>query len=45
MRRALRNSLLPLLALVAVAAQSARPAKEEAARREIEQAEKSRAAE
>jgi murein hydrolase activator len=45
MRRALRNSLLPLIAMVAVAAQSARPAKEDATRRAVEQAERSRAAE
>ena len=45
MWRALRNSLFPLVALTAVAAQSAHPTKEDAARREMEQAEKARAAE
>src|SRR5476649_1207337 len=42
MRRALRSSLLPL---IAVATSPARPAKEDVARRAIEQAERTRAAE
>src|SRR5271166_115557 len=45
MRRARRSSLLALIALIAVAAQQARPTKEDAARREMEQAERVRAAE
>jgi murein hydrolase activator len=45
MRRALRNSLLPLIALIAVAAHPARPTKEDAARHAMEQAERARAAE
>jgi murein hydrolase activator len=45
MRRALQNSLLPLIALIAVAASPARPTKEDVARRAIEQAERTRAAE
>ena len=45
MRRALRNSLLPLIALIAVAASPARPTKEDVARRAMEQAERARAAE
>ena len=45
MRRALRNSLVSLLGLIAVAAHSARPGKEDIARREMQQAERARAAE
>jgi septal ring factor EnvC (AmiA/AmiB activator) len=45
MQRALRNSLLPLIALIAVAASPARPTKEDVARRAIEQAERALAAE
>jgi murein hydrolase activator len=45
MRRARRNSLLPLIALLAVAAQPARLPKEDVARQQMEQAEKARAAE
>jgi septal ring factor EnvC (AmiA/AmiB activator) len=45
MRRALRNSLVPLLGLIAVGAHSARPGKDDAARRQMEQAEQARAAE
>jgi murein DD-endopeptidase MepM/ murein hydrolase activator NlpD len=45
MRRALRNSLLPLIALIAVAAHPARPTREDAARHAMEQAERARAAE
>jgi septal ring factor EnvC (AmiA/AmiB activator) len=45
MRRALRSSLLPLIALIAVAAGPARPTKEDVARRGLEQAERTRAAE
>jgi septal ring factor EnvC (AmiA/AmiB activator) len=45
MRRALRNSVTALIALTAVSAHSARPLKEDAARREMEQAERARAAE
>jgi septal ring factor EnvC (AmiA/AmiB activator) len=45
MRRALRNSLVSLLALSAVSAHPARPIKEDAARREMEQAERAGAAE
>jgi septal ring factor EnvC (AmiA/AmiB activator) len=46
MRRARRNSLLVLTAIaVAAAAHAARPPKEDAARRQVEQAERARAAE
>ncbi|HEX4173412.1 MAG TPA: peptidoglycan DD-metalloendopeptidase family protein [Acetobacteraceae bacterium] len=45
MRRARPGSLIPLLALIAVAAHPARPAREDAARREMERAEQVRAAE
>ncbi len=45
MRRALRSSLLPLIALIAVAASPARLTKEDVARRGLEQAERTRAAE
>jgi septal ring factor EnvC (AmiA/AmiB activator) len=45
MRRARRNSLLALTTLLTVAAQSARPTKEDIARQQMEQAEKARAAE
>ena len=45
MRRALRSSLLPLIALIAVAAGPARLTKEDVARRGLEQAERTRAAE
>jgi septal ring factor EnvC (AmiA/AmiB activator) len=45
MRRARRSSLFALIALTAVAAHPARPAKEDAARRELQQAERARAAE
>jgi len=45
MRRALRNSLLPLIALVAVGAHPARPTKEDLARREMQRVERARAAE
>ena len=44
MRRVRPSSLLPLLALIAVAAHPHRPSKEDAARREMEQAERARAA-
>jgi len=44
MRRARRNSILPLIALVAVAAQPARPLKEDVTRQQMEQAERARAA-
>ncbi len=39
MRRALRNSLLPLIALITAAAHPARPSKEDVARRALQQAE------
>jgi murein hydrolase activator len=42
MRRAPRNSALALIALITVAAQPARPTKEDAARREMEHAERDR---
>jgi septal ring factor EnvC (AmiA/AmiB activator) len=45
MRRARRNSLLALIGLLTVAAQPARPTKEDIARQQMEQAEKARAAE
>jgi murein hydrolase activator len=45
MRRARRNSLLALIALTEVAAHPARPTKEDAVRREMQQAERARAAE
>lgn len=45
MRRARRNSLLALIAMLTVAAQHARPTKEDIARQQMEQAEKARAAE
>ena len=45
MRRARRNSFVSLIALIAVAAHPARPSKEDAARHEIEQAERARASE
>jgi septal ring factor EnvC (AmiA/AmiB activator) len=45
MLRALQNSLFALIALTAVAAHAARPTKEDAARRELQQAERARAAE
>jgi septal ring factor EnvC (AmiA/AmiB activator) len=45
MRRVRRNSLLPLIALIAVAAHPGGPDKEAATRKQIEQAEQARAAE
>jgi len=45
MWRARRSSLLALIGLIAVAAQPARPSKEDAARRELQQAEHARATE